>query len=261
MKVQKIKLAVLIGLGCLWWTACDTSPRVIAETSMENEIKETPTFTFSNEKDFTTNKKQTNNSKQHEVMVEEILKTEKYAYLKVSEKGESYWVAISKRAIEVGETYVFNGGLLKKNFFSREFNRVFETVYLVSNFRKKAQPQKVAVETHSSFQSESLPDLTVEKIQPSTGAITLSELFNNKLQYNDTTVKITGKVVKVNPKIMNRNWLHIQDGSEEGLDLTVTTEENIALGAIVSLEGVITLDKDFGAGYRYDIIMEKAMLK
>ena len=60
---------------------------------------------------------------------------------------------------------------------------------------------------------------------------------------------------------MNRNWLHIQDGSEEGLDLTVTTEENIALGAIVSLEGVITLDKDFGAGYRYDIIMEKAMLK
>ena len=55
--------------------------------------------------------------------------------------------------------------------------------------------------------------------------------------------------------------MHIQDGSEEGLDLTVTTEENIALGAIVSLEGVITLDKDFGAGYRYDIIMEKAMLK
>ena len=60
---------------------------------------------------------------------------------------------------------------------------------------------------------------------------------------------------------MNRNWIHLQDGSEEGLDLTVTTTELVRLGDIVSLEGTIVLDKDFGAGYRYDIIMESAVLQ
>ena len=58
--------------------------------------------------------------------------------------------------------------------------------------------------------------------------------------------------------IMNRNWLHIRDGSGKNLDLTVTTTEHIPLGAIVTLQGVIALDKDFGAGYRYDVILEGA---
>lgn len=61
--------------------------------------------------------------------------------------------------------------------------------------------------------------------------------------------------------IMNRNWVHLQDGSGEGLDLTITTTENIPLGAIITLEGTIAMNKDFGAGYQYDIIMEGAVLR
>ena len=62
--------------------------------------------------------------------------------------------------------------------------------------------------------------------------------------------------------IMSRNWIHLQDGSmkDKAIDLTVTTTDNIALGSIVALEGVIALNKDFGAGYKYDIIMEEAKL-
>lgn len=261
MKTVKFKTLTFLGIWCLLATACDTGPRVIEETSTAVKTNQSEKFAFKNAAGFGMDKEKSTNSDQHEVTVKEILTTEKYAYLNVVENEESFWVAISKRAVEVGETYIYKGGLLKKNFYSREFDRVFETVYLVSNFRKKAEPKQVAVETHSSFQSESLPDLKVQKIKPGEGAIALVDLFANKPKYNEARVKVTGKVVKVNPKIMNRNWLHLQDGSEEGLDLTVTTDETIPLGAVVSLEGVIALDKDFGAGYRYDIIMEGAVLK
>ena len=61
--------------------------------------------------------------------------------------------------------------------------------------------------------------------------------------------------------IMGRNWVHLQDGSGKNLDLTVTTMENIPLGAILTMEGTIATNKDFGAGYKYDIIMEGAELK
>ena len=62
--------------------------------------------------------------------------------------------------------------------------------------------------------------------------------------------------------IMNRNWIHIRDSSlkDETMDLTVTTTENVPMGAVVAFEGVIALNKDFGAGYKYEIIMENAQL-
>ncbi|PLW99344.1 MAG: nucleotide-binding protein, partial [Marinilabiliales bacterium] len=69
---------------------------------------------------------------------------------------------------------------------------------------------------------------------------------------------IRGKVTKFNSKIMNRNWIHLQDGTGNsgGFDFTATTSDEVNVGDIITIEGVITLEKDFGAGYFYDIIME-----
>ena len=57
---------------------------------------------------------------------------------------------------------------------------------------------------------------------------------------------------------MGINWVHIQDGSDpdKELDLTVATQADIPVGALVEIEGTIVLNKDFGSGYFYDIIME-----
>lgn len=194
---------------------------------------------------------------EHKVVVEEVLNTDKYTYLNVSENGEKSWIAIPRRDVTVGDTYYYRGGLLKKNFFSPEFNRVFETVYLVSEFWK--QP---GGEAQAGMQGGGeAPGLEVGRIEPAEGAVKLSDLFANKEKYNNKVVKVTGKCVKVNPMIMNRNWVHIRDGSGKDLDLTITTAENIPLGAVVTMEGTIALDKDFGAGYRYDVILEGAVLQ
>jgi len=40
----------------------------------------------------------------------------------------------------------------------------------------------------------------------------------------------------------------------------VTTTESAALGDIVGFEGKIAIDKDFGSGYTYEIIMEEAKI-
>jgi len=59
---------------------------------------------------------------------------------------------------------------------------------------------------------------------------------------------------------MERNWVHIQDGTEfEGkFDLTATSSETFEVGTQVTLEGILTLDHDFGYGYTYDVLLEKA---
>ena len=109
---------------------------------------------------------------------------------------------------------------------------------------------------HLSSQDRSFPTTDLQ-----TEVVKLSELFSDLSKYDEKTVTITGKVVKVNNNILNRNWIHIQDGSGENLDLTVTTEEELKIDSEVTITGTISLNVDFGAGYVYKVIMQKAITK
>jgi hypothetical protein len=68
--------------------------------------------------------------------------------------------------------------------------------------------------------------------------------------------------VKFNGGILDRNWLHIQDGSglakDGSNDLTITTAASAKVGDIITATGTIATDKDFGAGYAYKVIVEGA---
>ena len=195
----------------------------------------------------------------HTVKVEEVLNTDKYSYLNVTENGEKFWIAVPKMEVEIGGSYHFTEALLKHNFESKEYNRVFETIYLVSDLHSHSSESGSSA-AHDSGDAGASPHGSID-VELAKGSIQLAELFAEKENYKDKTVQVTGKCVKVNSMIMGRNWVHIQDGSGNGLDLTITTSENVRLNEIVTFEGVITLNKDFGAGYKYDIIMEEAKLK
>lgn len=100
------------------------------------------------------------------------------------------------------------------------------------------------------------------KIEPAEGVTSLFDLFANKKNYSGKTVKVKGKITKVNPSIMGKNWIHIQDGTsfEDQYDLTVTSDFIPVVGTIITVEGKIALDKDFGYGYAYPILMEEGKL-
>ena len=200
-------------------------------------------------------------SQVHEVLVNDVLHTEKYTYLDVTENDKQFWVAVPRKEVEKGETYYYVGGLLKKNFKSKEYDRVFETVYLVSDVRKDPiyTGNTTVAQALSSVGDEDDHVDDQEIIKPEEG-ISLEELFNNKEKYAGKEVEIRGKCVKVNNQIMGRNWIHIQDGTggEKPYDLTVTTSADVSVGTVVTFTGKIGLNVDFGAGYKYDIIMEDA---
>jgi len=93
------------------------------------------------------------------------------------------------------------------------------------------------------------------------GGKTIAEVFAEKDQLAGQPVVFRGKIVKTNPNIMGKNWLHVRDGSgAEGTnDLTVTTAGTAPnVGDTVVVKGTVALNKDFGMGYQYDIIVEDA---
>ncbi len=107
--------------------------------------------------------------------------------------------------------------------------------------------------------SPSEVDLT--GIAKAEGGKTVAEVYAEKDALVDSTVAVRGKVVKVNAGIMDKNWLHLRDGSgEEGTnDLTVTTTAELPdVGEMVLVSGTLAVDKDFGMGYQYPVILEDA---
>ncbi len=199
----------------------------------------------------------------HKVIVEEVINSNSYTYLNVKEEDRSYWMAVTKTDLKEGETLYYDNALEMNNFESKELQRTFETIYFIEEI--SAQPQSSAMELptgspHGKQTSKlSIPEEEIS-VEPVKGGISVAELFSNRNVYANKIVRIRGKVTKFNANIMGRNWIHIQDGSNDAgnYDLTVTSNDEVTVGDVVIFTGKITLGKDFGAGYSYEIIMEEA---
>lgn len=104
-------------------------------------------------------------------------------------------------------------------------------------------------------------DVDLTGIAKAEGGKTVAEVFAEKDALAGQPVTFRGKVVKSNPNIMGKNWLHVRDGSgEDGTnDLTITTAGDMPnVGDTVLVTGIVTLNKDFGMGYAYDVLIEDA---
>jgi hypothetical protein len=106
--------------------------------------------------------------------------------------------------------------------------------------------------------------ITVEKAKGA-DAYTVSEAYEKAAVLDKKTVVVRGKVVKVSKGIMGKNWVHLRDGSGDSgkgtNNLVVTTQDVPIVGDVVTAKGTLYKDKDFGAGYKYQVIVEKASVK
>lgn len=244
---------------------CKKEPKVIPITNKE-KINASGVFSGNSNSKVDFNNTPMAPTEFHSVVVKEVLPTSKYVYLSVTENGgEPYWVATRSMKVNVGETYYYKGGLLKTNFESKEYKRVFDKVYLVSSLVPAANHGKegtTASSTKNYSNNQNTPEkvaieMHTEKVVHKTGSIKISELVGNPKKFDGKTVQLDGVCTKINPGIMNRNWIHIKDGTKDDYDLVITSDAYIPEGAAFTIKAVVTLNKDFGAGYKYDMILEK----
>jgi hypothetical protein len=122
-------------------------------------------------------------------------------------------------------------------------------------------PTEAAAQPHPMPAAAPATDVDLAGIAKADGGKTVAEVFAEKDQLGDAPVVVRGKVVKTNAEIMGKNWLHVRDGSgAEGTnDLTVTTAGALpSVGDTVLVTGKVSLNKDFGMGYQYPVIIEDA---
>lgn len=199
----------------------------------------------------------------HEITVAEVVQTSGYTYLKVQENGAEKWIAVNRMEAAPGEKYYYaQEGLEMKNFNSKELNRTFETIYFVDALSK----EPIAAHGQNAPVVKPVQPTLAQKegisVAPAQEGLTIAKLYADRSNYDGKTIKMKGQVTKINDGVMDRNWIHIQDGTSDSgnFDLTITTKDSVKMDEVVTFEGTIHLKKDFGYGYFYEVIMEDAKL-
>ena len=199
----------------------------------------------------------------HEIKVLEVLQANSYTYVKGEENGSEKWLAIMKSDVEVGKTYYYGDAMEMTNFQSKDLDRTFKSVYFLSHLSETPLENNAAAMMAPGADPHKKQAITKKdmSIQHEAGETTIANLYDKKETLQSKKVTVKGVVTKYNPGIMNRNWVHIQDGTggENSFDLTITTQDQVTVGSIAKFEGVVAIDKDFGHGYKYDLILEEAV--
>jgi hypothetical protein len=183
-----------------------------------------------------------------------------YVYLRLQTAKGEIWAAVSDAPVEVGAEVTVYQSMKMEAFASKTLGRTFEEIYFGSLTAPGAP-----VSAGNPHAAVAQPTATaVDKVEKASGADARSveETWSEGAALAGKTVTVRGKVVKYNPGVMGKNWIHIQDGSGDAAkgtnDLTVTSMDEVAKGDIITITGTVSVDKDFGAGYRYPIIVEEA---
>jgi hypothetical protein len=205
-----------------------------------------------------------------------------YLHLKIA-TGET-WAAVVKAPVAIGAKVTLDNVMVMENFESKELKQVFPTILfgsLASTGPTAADPHagmtQALADPHAGMHqapadphagmTEAPVAMADAKLAKATGpnAYTVAEIIGNADKLKDKPVRVQGKVVKYNAGIMDKNWIHLRDGSGSAADgnndILVTTDANAKLGDVVTVSGVVHTNKDFGSGYTYKILIEEATLK
>lgn len=178
----------------------------------------------------------------HKGKVIESIHVENYTYIKIIENSKDTWIAIPKLDVKVGDTVETSEGIIMKDFNSPTLKRTFSEII----FATKA----------SVLNSKDAEKITTSNKIP--GIFSVSKILENSRDLSGKAITFKGKVTKFTPKIMNKNWVHITDLSNEKLDLVLTTTDVVNIGDIVTMNGTLETDKDLGAGYFFKVIINDA---
>lgn len=217
--------------------------------------------------------------------VVETMNAGDYTYVLVETGKSKNWAAAPRFQVKVGDTALVNASMPMPKYHSKILNRDFDVVYFTDRVTvngveggSAGQPPQLPKDhppingasggtglpkDHPAI-GASAPKLNMDlsRIKKAEGGKTVAEVFAEKSKLSGKPVKIRGKVVKFNPNIMGKNWLHLRDGTgQEGSnDLLVTSDSEAKLGEVVVASGVVAINKDFGANYKYPVMIENAKL-
>lgn len=215
-----------------------------------------------------------------------------YSYLRLQTEAGEAWAAVPQSNVARGAAVVVVGGLPIKNFESKTLKRKFDVITFgtlgtapapgaatgelppghpamggAMGAPGSAAPGMGAMNgpmpPHGGAMGSTAVDVGDVKVPRAAGpdARTVAEIHAQRAALKDRPVTLRGKVVKFNPGILGKNWLHLRDGTGtagKDNDITVTSQDTAGVGDVVVVKGKVAVDLDIGMGTPYPVIIQDA---
>ena len=198
--------------------------------------------------------------------VVETMNAATYTYVLIDTGAKKVWAAAPQFAVKAGDAVAVAGAMPMVNYQSKTLNRIFDVVYFSGSVKVNGVSSALGVSAgelpkdHPPINGAAGAPLNLSGIKRAANGQTVAEITTGKAKLVGKPIAVRGRVVKFNANILGKNWLHVRDGSgTEGTnDLTVTTGAMTKVGDLVLVTGTLASDRDFGAGYKYGLIVEDA---
>lgn len=207
--------------------------------------------------------------------VAEVIDVPSYTYLRIDQGKESVWAAVSTTKVVVGQNVRIHAQTRMQNFSSSTLKRTFDSIYfgVIDDGTANAAPAGSAalgtsgphgMTESNPHQGAAEPNVPIGKVDkaPGPNGLRIADLYAQKSKLAGKTAQVRGVVVKATNGVMGKNFIHLRDGSGDPKtgtnDLTITLDRPANVGDTLLVEGSVGLDRDIGAGYRYDVLLEDA---
>ncbi|MCE9569800.1 MAG: hypothetical protein K8R10_07305 [Rhodocyclales bacterium] len=197
----------------------------------------------------------------------EVKDVDSYSYLRLKTADGEMWAAVGKAPVRKGAKVTIENVMVMNNFESKSLQRTFPKIVFGSLAGAGVTAPGAGGQMAAAHSAQPKADFSGDaKVTRASGpdARTVAEVVTKSAELKDKKVTIRGKVVKFTAMVMNKNWIHLRDGTGSAADKTddllVTTLDQARVGDVVVVKGVVHTDKDFGAGYAYKVLVEDATL-
>ncbi|NND14794.1 MAG: hypothetical protein HKN89_00545 [Eudoraea sp.] len=201
---------------------------------------------------------------EHEVVIRDILPTSNNLFLNVTEGSQKYWIVTGLGSVKPGNHYFFNEAVIKHDFVSEELDRKFDSIYLVTQLlpeSRKGELKRMGSNPHQKGTFKEQENTEQEgSVSQDILKVSLAELLEEPKHFENQMVEVSGICTKINTGIMERNWIHLKVDTSKEAEIVATSKDEAKVGDSLTLQAVVRIDKDFGAGYVYPILLEDAIL-
>lgn len=213
-----------------------------------------------------------------------------YTYVRVQPaSGAEFWAATTEFPVKAGDEVVVDLAMPMNNYTSRSLGRTFDLIYFAESIqvagaasapppagapagapgsgsllRQVSAPTAARPPLPEGHGSVAPPaEIDLSGIERAPGGLTVAEILAQAESLAGKQVAVRAKVVKFTSGVMGKNWLHVRDGSgdQKNADVTVTTDQDAAVGDLVVVRGLVVTNVDLGSGYSYPVLLQDAAIE
>ncbi|NOY22461.1 MAG: hypothetical protein GXO70_02965 [Acidobacteria bacterium] len=208
-----------------------------------------------------------------------------YTYMEIKGTSGNFWAATRPIEVKKGDTVQLIHPMKMEKFPVKSLKRTFDIIYFADDvlvngrghMGDDSKPMGMgmgnkAVNPHGGDTATKMKNphqmgtthmageaaIDASRIKPQNGSVAIADLLKNPEKFVGKTVKVHGIVTKYLPMIMKKNWIHLKDATCGKAHIVVTTDETFKAGETVLVSGKVEVNKDFGFGYKYDVLLTGA---